>query len=212
MQTLFDGLSYVNPLNLMGKGPPPPPLLAVTNLTPTQQNALGALQAEFPSCAPGELLGYLKVRNWKVAEAAAQRHSTLHWAPTICPRMHDIAPFLLGPPDGCIVLLEDCRGGCARDRLGRPVIASIGMLHGSLLDMQCQMVYALRRAQLYYKDAETITSNCVVIEVLPRPGAVPTFRFPDTNTKLLMEMQKVMPRLFSSLLLSLFPGFPSVFP
>lgn len=193
MQSIFDGLSYVNPLNLMGKSGSgaPAPLLNGANLTPTQRGALSALQAEFPNCDPGALLGYLKVRNWKVAEAAAQRHSTLHWAPSMRPTMHDIAPFMLGPPDGCIVLLEDRQGGCARDRLGRPIVASIGMLHGSLLDMQRQMVYALRRAELYYTDKAQIQSNCVVIEVLPRPGAVATFRFPDANTKLLMEMQKV---------------------
>ena len=33
------------------------------------------------------------------------------------------------------------KGDCARDKLGRPVIASIGMLHGTVEDMEKQLVY-----------------------------------------------------------------------
>jgi len=41
------------------------------------------------------------------------------------------------------------KGDCARDLRGRPIVASIGMLHGSAKEMQSQMVYATNRALLY---------------------------------------------------------------
>ena len=70
------------------------------------------------------------------------------------PTILDCAPFLRIPegnsgPDGCVVCLEDMKGDCARDLRGRPIVASIGMLHGSAKEMQSQMVYATNRALLY---------------------------------------------------------------
>ena len=46
------------------------------------------------------------------------------------------------------------KGDCARDKLGRPVVVSIGMLHGSAKEMQAQMVYATNRALLYARPGE----------------------------------------------------------
>ena len=72
-------------------------------------------------------------------------------------------------PDGCIFLLEDMKGGCARDKLGRPIIVSIGSLHGSSLEMQKQMVYAFSRAKKYYKEG-TIPSHFTVVDIIPPKG------------------------------------------
>lgn len=166
------------------------PLLRADFLSDTQRLALQHLKEQFPAIADGELLGYLKVRNWHVADAVMQLQASQAWEGSISPTIADVACFMRGAPDGCIVCLEDMKGDCARDALGRPIVLSIGMLHGSLYEQKQQMVYALRRARHYYKNDAQIHSNCVVIEVIPRPGAKATFRFPDQNTKQLMEMQK----------------------
>ena len=184
-------------------------VLCVSKLSPAQRELLKELEAKHRDAPTGELLAYLKARSWKVQEASSQYSSTLRWRETICPTIRDVAPFLRGPPDGCIVCLEDGHGDCARDTLGRPILACVGMLFGSLLEMQYQMVYALRRASLYHRDSQqSLASNCSIIEIQPRPGATATFRFPDKNVKLLMEMQKVhFPSTLSST--THFCGLPS---
>lgn len=184
-------LGNLNPLNLFtsARSIHPGPLQA-NSLNDSQKAELIALNELYPEIDSGTLLGYLKIRSWKRTEAAAQISSTLSWSKSMNPQICDVAHFMRGPPDGCIVCLEDGVGDCARDTSGRPIIHIIGMLHGSLLEMQMQMCYALRRAEKYRQNTDMVQSYCMVIEILPRSGAVPTFRFPDTNTKLLMNMQK----------------------
>jgi len=188
----MDYLAALNPFQLLSLGSKKV-VLNKEDCDSNQKKALEELLALFDDkITPGEALGYLKFRNWKVAEAAAQLRSTLCWRQSGCNRVciSDVARFMRGPPDGCIVCLEDMKGGCARDLLGRPVIASIGMLHGSLQDMRAQMIYAMERAKLYQQSSNSVHSSSVVIEVVPRTGASATFRFPDSNTKLLMETQR----------------------
>lgn len=108
-------------------------------------------------------------------------------------RIADVAPFLrsapgaLGP-DGGIVCLE-WDGGCARDKQGRPIVACIGMPHGSANEQKAQTAYAMRRA----------LANCLpgqpkqwttVVEVQPRAGCAPTFRFPRSAERSVMDMQR----------------------
>ena len=107
-------------------------------------------------------------------------------------------PFLRAPapdrahPDGCVVLLEDGAGGCARDARGRPILLSLGMTHGSAAEMQKQMVYALERASLHRLPGHARGECCTVIEVRPRePGAAVTFRFPDKDVRTLFDLQEV---------------------
>ena len=72
----------------------------------------------------------------------------------------------------------------------RPVIASIGMLHGTVEDMEKQLVYANERAALYTKPGMLVCQS-VVIEVAPRKGAGTSFRFPDKNVrKANMDLQR----------------------
>jgi len=156
---------------------------------------LKELQTLFPDARSGELLGYLQIRNGSVDEAASQYKSTRAWRTGFpSPTILDCAPFLRIPegnsgPDGCVVCLEDMQGDCARDKRGRPIVASIGMLHGTAKEMQSQMVYATNRALLYAKEGE-LEAQCSVIEVVPRTGANPTFRFPDTAVRTVLDLQR----------------------
>jgi len=174
---------------------------SIDKLSQAQKNALCALQAhfagdEYPTKpSPEELLGYLKVRSFDVTQAKTQFDSTLRWmSMNPAPKIHEVAPFLRRArdcegPDGAIFLLERKGADCVRDTLGRPVIVSVGMLHGSALEMQRQMVYALNRAKAYMLPGK-LHASCTVIEVVPRKGANTTFRFPDKETKALMDLQK----------------------
>jgi len=108
--------------------------------------------------------------------------------------IEQIAPFLRAPPgkkgpDGCVVLLEDGRGGCARDNTGRPVVVSIGMSHGSATEMQAQMAYVMQRAKAYALPGQCPHNTCTIIEVVPRDGAATTFRFPDKDVRTLFDLQ-----------------------
>lgn len=163
------------------------PFLTLSQLTEGQLVALNSMKIQFPDESEEVLIGYLKFRNFNVGEASNQIATTVTWKASLRPSIVEVAPFLrsapgCGGPDGCIVVLEDMKGNCARDIYGRPIVACIGMLHGSMLEMQFQMIYALRRAALYSQPGN-IQSNCTVIEVAPRPNCKTTFRFPDTNTK-----------------------------
>ena len=176
----------------------------VDKLSPAQKEALSnfvskvqALASVDETNAPSdaELLGYLKVREFDQSQAQTQYESTIRWrAQNPAPKINEIAPFLRSAkdaegPDGCIFLLERKGEDCARDILGRPVIVSIGMLHGSALEMQRQMIYALSRAKLYFQPGK-LQNTCTVIEVVPKKGTTATFRFPDKETKGLMDLQK----------------------
>ena len=174
----------------------------VSDLDAAQRAALEELQKHFRGSNKEELLGVLKVRQFDKIAARSQFESTLIWknqnpAPTIAEIQAFLRPAAgCDGPDGCVFLLEkkgmvDANGNpdCYRDLLGRPILVSIGMLHGNSLEMQRQMMYALNRAREFMKP-DMIHSTCTVIEVAPRKGANTTFRFPDKETKLLMELQK----------------------
>lgn len=168
--------------------------LTLDNLDAKQSESLKRICDKFPDAAAEDLLGFLKYRKFDVEEASVQYLSSLEWRESVQPTIANIAPFLrrapnAAGPDGCVVLLEDKKGGCARDKHGRPVIASIGMQHGSLSEMQAQTAYVFRRAERYCKPG-AIRSFCIVIEVTPRDGANTTFRFPDAKVKACMDQQK----------------------
>ncbi len=144
-----------------------------------------------------ELACFLAQRDWKPADAAAQVRAAKAWRNELGElSIADVAPFLRAPapgrahPDGCVVLLEDGRGGVARDARGRPILLSLGMTHGSAAEMQKQMVYALERASLHRLPGHARGECCTVIEIRPRePGAPVTFRFPDKDVRTLFDLQ-----------------------
>lgn len=152
------------------------------------------LRAEFPDTPEVELAALLTLRKGNVKEAAAQHRATKAWRATLkMPTIADVAPFMRsGPgasgPDGCVVVLEDMKGDCARDRKGRPIVVSIGMSHGSALEQQQMMIYATERAATYCKDGNL--SFATVLEVAARKGATATFRFPDPPTRSVMDLQR----------------------
>lgn len=159
------------------------------------EEELAELKLRFPEARSGELLGYLHIRSGSIDEAASQYKSSRAWRFSFpVPTILDCAPFLRIPegsegPDGCIVCLEDMRGDCARDKRGRPIVASIGMLHGTANEMQKQMTYAMNRALLYAAEGE-LEGQCSVVEVVPRAGANPTFRFPDAAVRTVLDVQR----------------------
>jgi len=163
--------------------------------TTSMESALEEMKQRFPEARSGDLLGYLHIRNGSVEEASTQYKSTNAWRKAFkTPTILDCAPFLRIPegnsgPDGCVVCLEDMKGDCARDLRGRPIVASIGMLHGSAKEMQSQMVYATNRALLYAQKGE-LEAQCSVVEVVPRQGANATFRFPDSAVRTVLDLQR----------------------
>lgn len=157
---------------------------------------LEELRKQFPNEGQEVLEGYLRMRKGDVGAASTQYKSTIAWKKQFRkPTIADAAPFMRSAPgaegpDGCLIVLEDMKGDCARDKLGRPVIASIGMLHGTVEDMEKQLVYANDRAALYNKPG-MLQCQSVVIEVAPRKGAGTSFRFPDKNVrKANMDLQR----------------------
>ncbi len=174
----------------------------ISDLNATQRVVLEELQKHFHGSNAEELLGVLKIRQFDKMAAKNQYQSTLNWRKQNPePNISEVQAFLrpapdCDGPDGCVFLLEkkgivDENGNpdCCRDLLGRPILVSIGMLHGNELEMQRQMIYALNRAREFTKP-DMLHSTCTVIEVAPRKGANVTFRFPDKETKGLMELQK----------------------
>ena len=143
------------------------------------------------------LAPFVKAADGNIANAAA----TFRKAKTARAGYHkvtikDIAEFYRAPsadrahPDGCMVLLEDMKGGVARDNLGRPVVVALGMQHGSAEEMQRQFAYV---AELIEKHNEKTSTHgsCVIVEVRPRDAsAPPSFRFPDRDVRTLFDMQR----------------------
>ncbi len=81
------------------------------------------LQTESNVAATDEdLIGFLRYRDFDVDKALMQYKSTLGWKTTF-PKVSiaDVAPFMMVPegsvgPDGAMFVLEDMKGGCARDK------------------------------------------------------------------------------------------------
>lgn len=132
---------------------PPPPSAAdpqyTTELTDEQAAAVQDFLATTGSTDEDEARAFLQSREWDVKGATAQWEARAAWRGELGEvTIAHVAPFLRTPPgrepgqggapDGCIVCLEDGRGGCARDVHGRPILASIGMSFGSELEMKQQ--------------------------------------------------------------------------
>lgn len=149
-----------------------------------------------------QLAAFLRTKDGDVSHSAAAVVDAEQWKTDNPVSIRDIAPFLRAPPGrsappGCVVLLEDMTGNdCARDADGRPVLLSIGMIHGTAEEMQRQQAYANLRAEKYFRPELGHHSCSVVIEVYPRDEkqTVPTFRFPDKNFRTLFDMnERVFP-------------------
>jgi hypothetical protein len=111
---------------------------AALDQLPAELTKLGFDDNEAAAYSREERCAFLKGRKWNAADTAAQLVEAHKWLQRIGDvTIEDVAPFMRtanGRPsgvDGCMVLLEDGRGGCARDKLGRPICLAIGMSHGS---------------------------------------------------------------------------------
>jgi len=173
-----------------------PLFLKIDQLNDKQKEALEVVATAFPDASKEDLLGYLKVRDFKPNEAIAQYKTSLLWRQS---NMHvsilDVAPFILKPPncegfDGGMYVLEDMKGDCARDIHGRPVVYIQGMLHGTIDEMLKQMIYCMKRASIYHKQG-SIKCSTVILDSVPKTGCNTTFRFPDAESKQLMNYQKL---------------------
>ena len=123
---------------------------------------------------------------WKESQAARKKYRQL--------TVKDVAEFYRAPagggafPCGCIFPLEDMKGGVHRDNLGRPIVVSLGMQHGSAVEMQRQYGYVSELLKAH-KRPNGPHGACMVIEVRPRdPSMPPSFRFPDRDVRTLFDM------------------------
>ena len=166
-------------------------------LTSSQLSAFDQACKQLDGVPAAEVLAYVKSRGFDAAKAVAQWHATQEWRKERQPErvtIADVAKFMRSPagsdgPDGCMFVLEDGKGDCARDYEGRPVVVSIGMCHGTAAEQQTQMIYASERvAALTRPDAPPGCSN--VLEVVPPVGAETTFRFPDADVRSCFDLQK----------------------
>ena len=112
--------------------------------------------------------------------------------------IREVAEFYRAPalirshPDGCLFLLEDMKGGVARDNVGRPIVVALGMQHGSAREMQEQFAYISELIEAHNSSlAKPVHGACVVVEIRPRDAsAPPSFRFPDRDVRSLFDMQR----------------------
>ena len=123
---------------------------------------------------------------WKESQAARKEYRQL--------TVKDVAEFYRAPagggafPCGCMFPLEDMKGGVHRDNLGRPIVVSLGMQHGSAVEMQRQYGYVSELLEAH-KRPNGPHGACIVIEIRPRdPGTPPSFRFPDRDVRTLFDL------------------------
>jgi hypothetical protein len=166
-------------------------------LTPSQLAAFYETRDQLGRVPASEVLAYVKSRGFDSAKAVTGFRATQQWRKDRQPErvtIADVAKFMRTPagsdgPDGCMFVLEDGKGDCARDREGRPIVVSMGMCHGTAEEQQTQMIYASERVNaLTRPDAPPGCSN--VLEVVPQFGAETTFRFPDANVRSCFDLQK----------------------
>jgi hypothetical protein len=166
-------------------------------LNASQLAAFHEARGQLDGVPPLEVLAYVKSRGFDVGKAVQQCRATQQWRAERKPdtvTIADVAKFMRTPegsagPDGCMFVLEDGKGDCARDTWGRPIVVSTGMCHGTAEEQQIQMIYASERViALTLPDAPPGCSN--VLEVVPQEGAEITFRFPDADVRSCFDLQK----------------------
>lgn len=147
-------------------------------LTPSQLAAFHEACEQLDGVPAVEVLAYVKSRGFDAAKAVSGFRGTQQWRAERQPQrvtIADVAKFMRTPagsdgPDGCMFVLEDGKGDCARDREGRPIVVSMGMCHGTAHEQQTQMIYASERVvALTRPGAPPGCSN--VLEV-PSPGNI----------------------------------------
>lgn len=186
----------------------------------TKRADIAALRAAEPSASgrsDTELLSFLLACDCDREKAAAKLRAADSMIASFGKvTIADIAPWLRAPspdrriPDGCVVLLEDMNGGVARDTLGRPIMACIGMQHGTAEEMCRQYLYVAKRLleHSYARPDLPPGAACTVIDVVPQEAGAPvSFRFPDKDVRVIFGMQELCfpGALFSS---SHFCGLP----
>jgi len=147
-----------------------------------------------------ELEVFLKVNKDIEATAKAIIEATEHLENLEPITIADVAEFHRSPPGekyphGCIFLLEDMKGGVARDNKGRPIAVSIGMQWGTKEENLLQVRYLHQRMLLYTRPEDVPYQKCIIFEVVPREKkGKATFRIPDATLKSTLEfLQKYMP-------------------
>lgn len=185
----------------------------------TNGSEIAALRAAEATASQGrsdaELLAFLFACNMDVTKASAKLRGAKSKMDSLGPvTIADVAPFHRAPskdrklPDGCLVLLEDMKGGVARDVLGRPIMLSVGMQHGTVEETLKQYLYVTQRAMQYALPNVPPGAACIVIDIVPQEkGAPVSFRFPDKDVRQIFDLQeRCFPgALFSS---SHFCGLP----
>ena len=170
-------------------------------LSENRESTVAVLRVDEPAAtgrSDEDLVSFLLACNMDIHKAAAKLRaaaSTLASYGSIT--IADVADFYRAPspdrvlPDGCIFLLEDSQGGVARDVLGRPVMVSIGIQHGSVEEMRKQYLYASQRAMAHALPGLPPNAVCTVIDVQPQEkGAPTTFRFPDKTVRSIFDLQE----------------------
>tara|TARA_Y100000741_G_scaffold365247_1_gene361476 strand:- start:2722 stop:3384 length:663 start_codon:yes stop_codon:yes gene_type:complete len=91
--------------------------------------------------------------------------------------MDFVSQYVYTNSDACLLCLENEHGHLL-DSSNRPILLSIGMIHGSFEDMKKQVDYALHRA----KSCQIENGICSIIESNHK-----SFRFPDYNVRKLFQ-------------------------
>ena len=142
-----------------------------------------------------DLVPFVKASDGDVAQAAAKVKESMAARKEYRKlTMKDVAEFYRAPaggctfPCGCLFPLEDMKGGVYRDNLGRPIVVSLGMQHGSAVEMQRQYGFVSELLEAH-KRPNGPRGACIVIEIRPRePSVPPSFRFPDRDVRTLFDM------------------------
>ena len=142
-----------------------------------------------------DLVPFVKASDGDVAQAAAKVKESMAARKEYRKlTVKDVAEFYRAPaggctfPCGCLFPLEDMKGGVYRDNLGRPIVVSLGMQHGSAVEMQRQYGFVSELLEAH-KRPNGPRGACIVIEIRPRdPSMPPSFRFPDRDVHTLFDM------------------------
>ena len=152
-----------------------------------------ALGADAPDVH--DLVPFVKASDGDVAQAVAKVKESMAARKEYRKlTVKEVAEFYRAPtggctfPCGCLFPLEDMKGGVYRDNLGRPIVVSLGMQHGSAVEMQRQYGFVSELLEAH-KRPNGPRGACIVIEIRPRdPSMPPSFRFPDRDVRTLFDM------------------------